>query len=111
MTLESFAKRLGVSRQAAHQIEMSEASESITVKRLRSAADALGCDLVISIVPRHSLTQTVRDQALNVATQRMKRINHSMALEQQSVAPERLRQMAEEIADDLVERGGSALWE
>jgi transcriptional regulator with XRE-family HTH domain len=46
------ARRLGVSRQLPLQFERAEANNSITLKSLRSMADALGYDLVYALVPK-----------------------------------------------------------
>jgi predicted DNA-binding mobile mystery protein A len=43
---------LGVSRQLPLQFEKAEAEDSITLKSLRSVANALDCDLVYALVPR-----------------------------------------------------------
>jgi predicted DNA-binding mobile mystery protein A len=111
MSSEAFAKRLDISRQAVHQLERAEGSESITVKRLRRAADALGCDLLVTVVPRQPLEVTVQERARAVAEERLQAVNRSMALENQYVQPKRLQQMVREAAADLIARGDSALWE
>jgi len=43
---------LGVSRQLPLQFEKAEAEDSITLKSLRSVANALDCDLVYALAPR-----------------------------------------------------------
>jgi len=111
MSLEAYGRRLGVSRQAANQLEKAEATEAITVKRLRAAADALGCDLVVTIVPRQRLEDTVRQRGLAVAEQRALYLNHTMALEGQALPPDRLQRMVEKTAAELIARGDAALWE
>lgn len=70
MSLESFGARLGITRQAAHRLEMSEASGAITLNRLRDAADALGCDVAIVLVPREDLETWVERRALDAARHR-----------------------------------------
>ena len=111
MSLESFGKRLGVSRQTAHRLVVAEQSGSLTIKRMRSAADALGCDIVVLLVPREPLEQMVMDRAMTIAQERVGRTSHSMALEAQSIPGQRTTQMIRETAESLVERGDSQLWE
>jgi predicted DNA-binding mobile mystery protein A len=91
LSLDEFARRLGfASRTTAHQLERAEVDGSITIRRLRAAADALGCDLAIVPIPRQPLFESVHaaEEADEVATYR--RIGHSMALEGQAVAEDRL---------------------
>ncbi len=111
MSLESLGKRLGVSRQTAHELIKAEYDGSLTIKRMRSAADALGCDLVVLLVPRQSLDQMVMERATEIAREWVLRTSHSMALEQQSVTDERVEQMILEAAETLVDQRDSRLWE
>jgi len=46
------ARRMGVCRQLPLQFEKAEANDSITLRSLRSMADALGYDLVYALVPK-----------------------------------------------------------
>lgn len=55
LSLAQFAVRLGLaSASTAYQLEKAEVAESITIKRFRAAANVLGCDLKIDLVPRPS---------------------------------------------------------
>lgn len=45
-------RTLGVSRQLPLQFEKAEAEDSITLKSLRTVANALDCDLVYALTPR-----------------------------------------------------------
>ncbi len=110
MTLDGFGKRLGVTRATAHQIEKAEVNESITIKRLRAAAAALECDLVVTIVPRQSLDQVVHDRAYRVARQDVEWVNHSMALESQALYDEAKESLVEETAQRLIERNDPRIW-
>ncbi len=80
------AKRMGTSRQLPLQLEKSEAEDRITLKSLRTVAQAMECDLVYALVPRAtSLDALSRTQALNKARELVVRVEHSMALEDQAV--------------------------
>lgn len=111
MSLEVFGARLGVSRQTAHDVQKSEVDESISVRRLRAAANALECDLVVLVIPRQPLEEIVQQQALRVANAQIRKTTHSMALEAQSVAEEQSQYIAKQLAYDLVNRGDRRLWE
>ncbi len=110
MSLEMFGKRLGVSRQTAHELVREEHDGSLTIKRMRSAADALECDLVLLLAPRQPLEQLVMQRATAIARERVMRTSHSMALEQQSAPDERISQMIHEVAEALVDQKFPQLW-
>ena len=110
VTLEVFGQLLGVTRATAHQIERAEVNESITVKRLRAAANALNCDLSIQLVPRQSLQEMVRERAYRLAEEEFKWLNHTMVLENQAIYDSDADAFIERIANDLIERKDSRLW-
>src|SRR6202049_4808474 len=58
------ARTLKTSRQLPLQLEKSEAEDRITLKSLRTAANALGCDLVYALVPKgETLRELVEERA------------------------------------------------
>jgi predicted DNA-binding mobile mystery protein A len=59
------ARRMGVCRQLPLQFEKAEANDSITLKSLRSTANALDCDLVYALIPRVKNLQTKNSQTTN----------------------------------------------
>lgn len=80
------ARRLHTSRQLPLQLEKSEAEDRITLRSLRTVADALDCDLVYALVPRAgSLERSIEARARAEAEKRVLAVEHSMALEDQAV--------------------------
>ena len=53
LTLGSIGQRLRASRQAIQQLEKAEANDRITLGTLRRAAEAMGCELVYTLVPKN----------------------------------------------------------
>lgn len=77
--------RLQASRSLAAQQEKAEVEDRITLKSLRACADALDCDLVYAFVPRgESIEATLAARARAAASQTVRRVEHSMALEDQA---------------------------
>ncbi|WP_158409221.1 mobile mystery protein A [Fimbriimonas ginsengisoli] len=112
MSLQTFSTRMGLtSRSTALQIEQAEVEGSITVKRLRAAADALGCDVAIVFVPRIPLTQMTEERAREKAEERVKRVGHSMVMESQGVYGSRLDEIVERTTREILSRGDSRLWD
>jgi predicted DNA-binding mobile mystery protein A len=80
------AKTMGTSRQLSLQQEKAEAEDRITLKSLRTLANALDCDLVYALVPRAaSLEDLMSNRARIQAKKNVLGVEHSMALEDQAV--------------------------
>ena len=79
------AQRLQANRSLASQQERAEVEDRITLKSLRACADALDCDLIYAFVPRgSSVDETLASRARVAASQTVRRVEHSMALEDQA---------------------------
>src|ERR1700688_354278 len=80
------ARTLKTSRQLPVQLEKAEAEDRITLKSLRTAANALGCHLVYALVPKgETLRELVEERARAQAKRQVLSVEHSMALEDQGV--------------------------
>lgn len=112
MTRRQLARRLRVTPQSADELETGEVAGSITVARLRRAADALDCRLVYALVPKQgSLDALVRERAELVARRLVLEVEQSMRLEDQGRDTETLREEIRFRAEELARKPGRALWE
>ena len=98
-----FAKRLGVSPQRVATLEKAEVTGAVTIRSMRQAAEALDCVFVHALVPRSSLKDTVRRQALEVARERLKHTSHTMLLEDQQLSKEKMRKALDAAVEELVD--------
>ncbi len=101
--------RLGVAAMSVTDLEESERAGSAQLATLRRAADAMNCDLVYAFVPRASLHDTVRRQALQVARRELARIDTTMRLEDQALSDEETEARITEFAESLLD--DRALWD
>ena len=107
MSTEQLAKRARVSQPSIVALEQSEAKGSIEIATLKRIAYALDCQLVYALVPTKPLEQMVRDRARLFARRRRGPIEHSMALEDQTVPSNQ----TEAVIDDIVrEISPGRLW-
>ena len=84
--LLQISQRLRKSTPLVSYLEKSEAEYRITLGNLRQAANALGCDLVYALVPKNGSIQDLADhRARTKATENVRAVEHSMALEDQAV--------------------------
>lgn len=80
--------RLKMSTQSVLDLEARERSETISLAKLRQAAEALSCELHVIFVPKPSLEEAVRRQAAIKAREERNRLVHTMRLEAQDVGVE-----------------------
>ena len=110
MSLEAFGGRLGITRQAAHRLEASEANGTISLNRLRDAADALGCDVAIVLVPREDLETWVEGRALEAARARCGPRESALLSDGQPVAADVLDDLVRREAVRMVDAGDAGIW-
>lgn len=84
MPAAELGSRLGVTHSAVFELERSEQAGTIKVESLRRAAEALDCTLVYALVPKRGLDATVRAQAEAIVDDDLRRVEQTMALEDQS---------------------------
>ncbi|MCR9261197.1 MAG: mobile mystery protein A [Pseudomonadaceae bacterium] len=109
MTAEQLAARMGVTKPRIYTLEKAEIDGALTLESLQRAANALDCELVYALVPRHPLETVIQQRAIHEAKKRMRSTAHTMSLEDQSVDEADQRKQIEALAKEL-EHSGSALW-
>ena len=110
MTATDLGRRIGVSQAAVTQFEKGEKDGSITLKSLRSAAEALNCTLIYALVPRQSLEDLMRERASALADQQLARTHHTMSLENQALLPDDLKAERARLIEDILRDEPSRLW-
>lgn len=110
MSLEQFGARLGITKQAAHRLEASEANGTITLNRLRDAADALGCELAVVFVPRKDLESWVEERATEAARAKLHPQESALLIDGQPVSKEVLGDLVRREATRMVDAGDVRIW-
>lgn len=110
MSIQQLADRIGISKQSVARLESNEADDSITLKSLRKAAEALDCKLVYALVPHDgSLQRMVEKQALKKASSLVEPVDHTMQLEAQGVGNANIK--TQQLAKELMAELNSKLWD
>jgi predicted DNA-binding mobile mystery protein A len=105
MSSEQLARRVSLRSQSIDDWEKAEANGSIQLRTLRRAADALDCTLVYALIPKTSLEDTVQSRARKIAKRELRRVAHTMRLEDQGTDErEQEAQINEYIRDNLKDR-------
>ncbi|WP_425995589.1 mobile mystery protein A [Caulobacter sp. DWR1-3-2b1] len=111
MTTRQMAERLGVSQPRIVALEKDELRDSITLGRLRKAAEALDCTLGYVLIPNRPLQETLEAKAGQVADRQLARTHHTMGLENQALGKEALAAERERLIDALLRSDPKRLWD
>jgi len=110
MTAADLGRRVGVTQAAVAQFEKAEKDGSITLRTLRSVAEALDCTLVYALVPRRPLDHLMRERASAIADEQLARTHHTMSLENQALLPDDLKAERARLIDDILRDDLGRLW-
>ncbi len=111
MNNRQLAQRLGVSNSRIPRIEQDEISGGLTLKTMNRVADELDCIFVYGFVPRTSLQETIRNQAVSVAKKRMKKLMHTMELEDQGLSSAENKKVLDNLVEEVINSSSATLWE
>lgn len=112
MSLRQLGDKLSISRQSAQELEMREKEDSITLKSLREAANAMDMELVYGFVPRDgSMEAYIETKARKMAREIVLRTSNNMRLEDQQNSDERIEQAIEERTENIVRDMPKSLWD
>lgn len=111
MTSIQLGSKMGVSSPRILAIEKDEALGNIKLSTLERAASAMGCEMVYMIVPQTSLNEMVNRQAETKAKELLKRVEHSMSLENQSSSEEELSMQMKVLVQKFLKGPQARLWD
>ncbi|MCK4990321.1 MAG: mobile mystery protein A [Bacteroidales bacterium] len=112
MTLDQFGKNLGITRQGARRIELSEASGTISVNLLKEAGKAMHMRFVYGFVPVYGSLEALIDQKANELAKRIVlRTNQTMMLEDQATGKEDIERAITELAGEFKKEMARSLWD
>ncbi len=111
MNSRQLAARMGLTQPTIAALEKSEVMETVSLKTLRQAAEAMNCQLVYALAPNVTLEEMVNTRARELANAQLTRVHHTMRLENQALRERDLADERERIAQSLLEGRASRLWE
>jgi len=110
MSAVQLARRLGVKPSRINAIQKAEISGAITIKSMREAAEAMNCKFVYALVPIEPLEKMVEERARLHAAARLQALDHTMALEDQSIDAEDRKAQEDWIIREVLEKEARRLW-
>jgi predicted DNA-binding mobile mystery protein A len=103
LSLAQIGERLRTSRQTVQEFERAEAEDRITLGALRRVAEAMDCNLIYTFLPKSgSFTELAEQPARGDAARDVRRVVHTMALEDQK--PENTNQLIEDEAQRRINK-------
>lgn len=111
MSGRQFAQRLGVSPPWITNLEKKELTGSVTIKTMRQAAEAMDCVFIYALLPRETLSATLRKRAETLARKRMTTVSHSMLLEGQQLSDLEQKKALESEVEALIRDMPKELWD
>lgn len=112
MSLRQLGKKLKVTTQNINQLEQREKDGSISLQKLRDAAEALDCYLVYAIIPKNgSLKKMIEERAGEIAKDIVMRTSQSMKLEDQENSSERINKAIKDKAEKIKNELPKYLWD
>ncbi len=108
MSQRALARRAVTQQSSIVRIESGRLDPNIST--LKKIADAMECDVVVTIVPRSSLKATLEAQAKKKAQQKIRYLHGTMSLEDQAPNQKLLKVLFDEEVQSLLDSSGSELW-
>lgn len=110
MSTYRLAERMELSQGRVTQIEAAERRGAVTLNTLKQAADAMDCQLIYAIVPKTSLQDILKNQAIRVAQEEIEAVSHTMALEDQAIDPKEKEKQRQDLVEELLDGPVKKLW-
>jgi len=112
MSLRQLANRMSITPQSLSNIESREKEGTITLNKLREAAEALDMHLVYAFIPKDgSLEKMIERKALERAEKIVLRTSTTMKLEDQGNSKERITQAIAEMTEEIKREMPKSLWD
>lgn len=111
MSGAQLGRRLGKTRALVSNTEKAELDGGVTLKTMRSMAEAVNCRFVYAFVPEESAETIIRRRAREKARQRVMEASSHMALEQQTISQSQIEFEIERLAENILREQPSCLWD
>jgi predicted DNA-binding mobile mystery protein A len=111
MTTEQLGRRVRVTQSTASRAERAETEGRISLNTLERMADALGCDVGYTLIPRTALDMVVHNRANQAAHRIVGEVTQGMALEGQSTDDHSRSGQVDAVRERLIAQGSSEIWD
>lgn len=109
MSQRTLAKRANVSQSTLSRIELSDTPPNLAT--LQRILNALGCECLISFVPREGFESMRKKQAEKMARKRVAYLRGTMSLEEQEPDEQLIEELIQQETEKLLRASGQTLWD
>ena len=110
MSGAQLANRMGVTRSRVAQAEHAELNGGVTLKTMRTMAEAMGCRFVYAIVPPGRIDEVIMAQARKKAMAVVGTASQHMALENQALPNDKIVQEVDSLTHEIAREMPRDLW-
>ncbi|MFC1510063.1 mobile mystery protein A [Candidatus Omnitrophota bacterium] len=111
LSMDQLAKKVGIDQSRISRLENAEKKGDLKMSSLKKIAHGLGMSFVYGFVPQNTLEQMVRDQARKIAEEKMKHLDHTMALELQHLSVEDREKALDHMIDKILIEEPKDFWD
>lgn len=110
MSAAQLARRLGKTRALVSNTEKAELDGAVTLRTMRSMAEAANCRFIYVFVPKEGAEVLIRRRAREKAEQRVMEASVHMALEQQTLSQNQIESEIERLTEEILRERPDDLW-
>ena len=112
MTMAQLGTRLKITRQGVRSIEKSETKGSISINSLKEVGMALDLKFVYGFVPKDgTIDNLINIKAEKLAEKIVLRTNQNMKLEDQGIGEKKIKEIIEDLANEIKREMKKSLWD
>jgi predicted DNA-binding mobile mystery protein A len=112
MSLKQLGRRMNITAQSVKEIEEREKAGTISINVLRQFGKSLNLKFIYGFIPeKESISEIVKQRALEIAKEIVLRTSVNMSLEDQKNSEKRLRKAIKEKAFEIQQEMPKYLWD
>jgi predicted DNA-binding mobile mystery protein A len=112
MSLKQLGRRMNITAQSVKEIEEREKAGTISINVLRQFGKSLNMKFIYGFIPeKESISEMVKQRALEIAKEIVLRTSVNMSLEEQKNSEKRLRKAIKEKALEIQQKMPKYLWD
>lgn len=110
MSAAQLARRLGRTRALISNMEKAELNGGVTLRTMRSMAEAVNCRFIYAFVPEENAEVLIKRRAREKAKRHVMETAEHMALEQQILSQSQIEFEIERLTENIFKEQPSDLW-
>ena len=110
MPAKIIMKKAGIKTSELYRIEKAEVEGTLTLNKLKEAANAMDCDFHYAIVPRGEIKTLIENKARRHAVTLLNSANVHMQLESQGTTAEQIELQVDQVTEQLIKEMPEWFW-